>query len=66
MAGGQVPSRIAPEGVGGKLCPRGPRTNVLDESDGAVTFEGATLNGEEQVPALAHPILERMCQDSRG
>lgn len=39
---------------------------VLDESDGTVTFDGATLNGEEQVPAMANQILETMCQDARG
>jgi len=39
---------------------------TLDESDGAVTFDGATLNGTEQPPAMANQILETMCQDARG
>lgn len=39
---------------------------TLDESDGGVTFDGATLNGEEQVPAMANQILDTMCQDARG
>ena len=39
---------------------------TLDESSGAVTFDGASLSGEEQVPALANQMLETMCQDARG
>lgn len=39
---------------------------TLDEATGAVTYDGVTLNGEEQAPALAAQMLQTMCQDARG
>jgi hypothetical protein len=39
---------------------------VLDESTGSVTFDGATLGGAEQTPAMAGQILAAMCEEATG